>query len=261
MKGTKAVAVLLLMVSIFDFSGCSQCNTESVVDTTVSSFIEASDDTSTLIDETVRFENAFDISDDNSIQNVPIHGDFIKVYPNLASIYESAVNVAVGTVIDVQYTDEDAIPRTIYSFQISEVLKGDMIPNSLISVGESNGYVRLRTYIEKYGSGRFESLTEEEIENRVFLQSIAGAPIAAEGETYVVFLSERKAEGRLAGAYAVIGNFMGKYVLDSDSNLYKRFTPSTNPEFYVVDTPNSSALSPEQPMTLDEIKSIIEGIS
>lgn len=261
MKGKKGVAILLLIVLFVIFSGCSQSNTELEFDITSCSFIEPVNEELVLNDETVKVENAFVISDNSIVQSTPIHACFTTIYPNLESLYAKANNVVVGTVVDVQYTDEDAKPRTIYSFQVSEVLKGDITPSSLISVGESNGYVRLSSYIEKYGSDHFENLTEEEINNCVFLQSVEGAPIAAVGETYVAFLSEKKPEGRLAGAYAVIGNFMGKYVLNSELNLYERFTPSTDPDFYVVNTPNSRFITPEQPMSLDEIKSIIEVIS
>lgn len=261
MKRKKTVVFLLMVVLIMAFIGCSQCNTECDVDTTIGNLSEPSSKTLTLIDKTIKVEDTFDISDESVIQTTPIHACFTQIYPNLESIYDKAENVVVGTVIEVQYTDEDAKPRTIYSFQISEVLKGDIMPNTLISVAESNGYVRLSKFIEKYGADHFENLTEEEITNSVFLQSIEGAPLAAEGETYVAFLSEKKTEGQLAGAYVVIGNFMGKYVLNTASKLYERFTPSTDPEFYVVEASNGRTISAEQPMSLDEIKSVIDGIA
>lgn len=218
-------------------------------------------DMSNTNDLTAEFCNTFDISDKIVVQSMAIQGEFIKVFNDLESVYEEAVNVVVGTVCDIQYTDDDAAPRTIYSFNVSETLKGDIVPNSLISVGESNGYVRVSTYIDVYGSDYYADLSEDEIENSVILQSIEGAPLPAVGEQYVIFLGNRKTEGRLAGAYAIMGNFMGKYVLDCDSGLYSRYIPSSNPDFYYAYKSDNQSSSTERPMSLEEIKMVIAEIS
>ncbi len=218
-------------------------------------------DMSSTNDLTAEFCNTFDISDKIVVQSMAIQGEFIKVFNDLESVYEEADNVVVGTVCDIQYTDDDAAPRTIYSFNVSETLKGDIVPNSLISVGESNGYVRVSTYIDVYGTGYYVNLSEDEIENSVILQSIEGAPLPAVGEQYVVFLGNRKTEGRLAGAYAIMGNFMGKYVLDCNSGLYTRYVPSSDPDFYNVYKSDRQSSSTEHPMSLEEIKMSISAIS
>lgn len=211
-----------------------------------------------LDDNTIQLDNAFSVSEYYVIQEVSAAADFATVYPDLESVYSAASNVLVGVVTDIQYTDDDAIPRTIYSFQVLENLKGSVQAGSLISISESNGYVRMSTFIDTYGDDHFENLTDEEIEIGVILQSLGGAPLPSVGEEYVVFLGEQKVEGRIAGAYAVLGNFMGKYVLDTESERYSRFCPAEDATLYSVEDPRTRTISVEQPMTLEEIKAIIE---
>lgn len=157
--------------------------------------------------------------------------------------------------MDVRYTDDEAAPRTIYTFAVFETLKGDIAENSLISISESNGYVRMATVVEVYGVIPYEGITDDEIENGVVLQSLGGAPLPEAGDQCVIFFGGgQKQEGRIAGAYAVIGNFMGKYVLDQDTNLYLRFCPSEKPDLYTVYDPVTKVAIQEEPMSLPAIR-------
>ncbi len=207
-----------------------------------------------LIDNTAQFSNSFTVEGKSVIQDMSVAVDFGVIYPDLESVYNGSVNVVVGEVMDVRYTDDESAPRTLYTFAVSETLKGGIVENSLISISESNGYVRLVTVVEAYGVIPYEGITDEEIENGVVLQSLGGAPLPKAGDQCVVFLGEQKQEGRIAGAYAVIGNFMGKYVLDQDTNLYSRFCPSENPELYSVYDPVTKAATKEEPMPLSTIR-------
>ncbi len=209
-------------------------------------------------DNTVQFSNSFTIEGRTIMQDMAV-ADFAVTYPDLESIYNGAANVVVGEVIDIQYTDDEAIPRTIYSFAVAETLKGDIEENSLISISESNGYVRLSTFIEVFGTAHYEDLTDKEIENGIILQSLGGTPLPKAGEQYVVFLGEQKQEGRISGAYAVMGNFMGRYVLDQDTNLYSRFCPNEDPDLYTIYDSVTRAVIQEEPMSLSEIKEEILG--
>lgn len=207
-----------------------------------------------LMDNTAQFNNSFTVEGKPVIQDMSVAVDFGVVYPNLESVYNTAANVVAGEVKDVRYTDDEAAPRTIYTFAVSETLKGDIAENSLISISESNGYVRMATVVEVYGVIPYEGITDDEIENGVVLQSLGGAPLPKAGDQCVVFLGEQKQEGRIAGAYAVIGNFMGKYVLDQDTNLYSRFCPSEKPDLYTVYDPVTKAAIQEEPMSLSAIR-------
>ena len=89
--------------------------------------------------------------------------------------------------MDVRYTDDEAAPRTIYTFAVFETLKGDIAENSLISISESNGYVRMATVVEVYGVIPYEGITDDEIENGVVLQSLGGAPLPEAGDQCVIF--------------------------------------------------------------------------
>lgn len=208
----------------------------------------------TTVDNTATIANGFTLEGKNIVLKSSANADFAETYPNLESVYKKATNVVVGTVEEIRYTDEDAIPRTIYSLLVSETLKGGIEPNSKISVSESNGYVKMKTFIDVYGDAHFPDITQDEIENGVLLQSLGNAPLPETGDEYVIFLGEQKQEGRIAGAYAVIGNFMGKYVLDKSTDLYSRFCPSEDSELYTVESPKTRAITKEQPMSLITIK-------
>lgn len=205
------------------------------------------DEAPSITDCTGQFENAFNL--DGMTVSHPAGSDagssasFSKTYPDFASLETDAANIVVGTVTDIAYTDDNAVPRTISTFLISETWKGDISPDSLISVGESGGYVRMATFIEVYGNDHFPDLREEEIESTVYAHSICGAPMTQVGDQYVLFLSEEKAEGRLAGAYGVIGGFMGKYIFHEETAFYARFCPAD------LDYT-------EQPMTLAELRDL-----
>ena len=210
-----------------------------------------------LKDLTGSFRNTFSIEGRKIFQNQVIGADFAKIYRNIESLYHGAENIVYGTVRDIQYTDEDAAPRTIYTFQVMDSLKGEIPADSLVSISESNGFVRLQTFIDVYGKDHFGEISKEEIENGVLRQSVAGAPLPETGERYVLFLGEKHTEGRIAGAYAVIGNFMGKYVLNASTQLYKRYQPSDDSDFYAVKDPATGAAVQEGPMSLEEIKEAV----
>ncbi len=204
-----------------------------------------------VTDLTVSLANAFSLTNPLVVEELQQDEDFEKIYPDFASIYEDAASVVAGEVVEVQYLDEDAVPRTVYSFLVTDVWKGDVEADSLISVCESNGYIRLSTWISIYGEDGFENLTDAERASGVIRQSLCGTPLAEEGEDYVLFLGEREYEGSLEGAYAVIGDFMGKYVLDAGTGLYARFCPASDPDLYVAEDG-----SVEEPMSMEEMEEL-----
>lgn len=166
---------------------------------------------------------------------------FSKVYEDIPALAAEAAHIVVGTVQDLCYTDEDAAPRTVSTFLVTESLAGDIAPNTLISLGESGGYVRLNTFIQVYGDDHFSGLTQEEIQSTVFALSLFGAPMTEAGDQYVLFLTDKKAEGRMAGTYGIIGGFQGKFILDPSTGRYARW-------------PADDLFQEEEPMTLEELK-------
>lgn len=210
-----------------------------------------------LKDFTGSFRNTFSMEGRKIFQNQVIGADFAKRYRNIESLYHGAENIVYGTVRDIQYTDEDAAPRTIYTFQVLDSLKGEIPGDSLVSISESNGFVRLQTFLDVYGKDHFGEISEEEIENGVIRQSVAGAPLPETGERYVLFLGEKHTEGRIAGAYAVVGNFMGKYVLNASTQLYERYQPADDIDFYAFKDPATGAAVREEPMSLEEIEEAV----
>lgn len=243
-----SLLAVLMVISLTAFSGNNNPTQQNI------SSIKNTPSEKAIVDNTATISNGFTLEGKDIVLKSSADADFAETYPNLESIYEKATNVVVGSVEEIQYTDEDAIPRTIYSFLVNETLKGGIEPHSKISVSESNGYVKMKTFIDVYGDAHFPDITQDEIENGVLLQSLGNAPLPETGDEYVIFLGEQKQEGRIAGAYAVIGNFMGKYVLDKSTDLYSRFCPSDDSELYTVKAPNTRAVTKEQPMSLATIK-------
>lgn len=259
----KVLLSILVVFMLGSFTACGRQANESIISSNSASFEFGTTVTDDVVDEsmvselkdnTVQFDNTFTLEGKVSIQDMAAAADFAVIYPDLESIYDGASNVVVGDVTNIQYTDDEAIPRTIYSFAVTETLKGDIEESSLISISESNGYVRMSTFVETFGTAHFEDITDEEIANGIILQSLGGAPLPEVGEQYIVFLGEQKREGRICGAYAVMGNFMGRYVLDQDTNLYSRFCPNEDPELYTIYDSVTRAIVKEEPMSLSEIK-------
>lgn len=254
----KIASVLLLAVLLAGCAGGAEGNTRAKEVPGPSIVVEGTaEEERTLKDLTGSFRNTFSMEGRMIFQDQMTGADFAKRYSNIESLYHGAENIVYGTVRDIQYTDEDAAPRTIYTFQVLDSLKGEIPADSLVSISESNGFVRLRTFVDVYGKDHFGEISEEEIENGVLRQSVAGAPLPETGERYVLFLGEKHTEGRIAGAYAIIGNFMGKYALNPSTRLYERFQPSDDIDFYAAKDPATGAAVREEPMSLEEIKEAV----
>ncbi len=167
MKIKICIAFMLELIVIGTLWGCgtSTNRTESSFE---AEMIADADDTGSmedeLIDNTAQFSNSFTMEGKAIIQDMAVMVDFGVIYPDLESVYNSASNVVAGEVMDVQYTDDDAIPRTIYTFAVSKTLKGDIAKTSLRNISESNGYVRMTTVLETYGMNPYEDITDAEIE-------------------------------------------------------------------------------------------------
>ena len=277
----KLIALVLALVCALGLVACYASDTDntdpqtetvsntSTEETTLLHETESEDSNIEITDLTVRIDNSFSVSESVVVCEIAADGEFATIYSDLQSIYSVAANVAVGTVTEIQYTDDTAIPRTVYSFHVSETLKGTIQPNSLISISESNGYVRVSTFIEVYGQAIFDELydggvfggfTDMQVTDGVILQSLYGAPLAEVGDQYILFLGKQKTEGRIKGTYVPMGNFMGKYVLDTNTNLYIRFFPLENPYFYAIEDSSTGNILIEQPMSLSDIKDSIAGV-
>lgn len=257
----KITSVLLLAALLAGCAGGAEGSAQAEEETglpSVSTVVgETVEEERPLKDLTGSFRNTFSIEGRKIFQNQMIGADFAKIYRNIESLYHGAENIVYGTVRDIQYTDENAAPRTIYMFQVLDSLKGEIPADSLVSIGESNGFVRLQTFIDVYGKDHFGEISEEEVENGVIQQSVAGAPLPETGDRYVLFLGEKHTEGRIAGAYAVVGSFMGKYVLNPSTQLFARYQPSDDGDFYAVKDSATGAAVREESMSLEEIKEAV----
>jgi len=255
--GFTAIVILLIAMVL---TGC-----QSTSETLMESATEQTDSSPDVQIADYQISNSIIGSfsvDDNAIpfgqsSSLP---DFATGYPDLISIFNSAPIAVAGTVIgEIQYTDDNAIPRTFYSLLVSDVFKGNVEPNSTITIVESNGYVRLSTFVDVYGDDHFGELTQEQIDNEVLLDSLGNAPLPKTGERYVLFLAEPESDGRTANAYAVFGNFRGKYIQNEQSGKYARYCPDGEEYLYTKIADEIEVF--EVPLSFSEIKNTLNSLA
>ena len=144
--------------------------------------------------------------------------DFLYTYSTAQELSEIAPVVVMGVVKEISYSDDNARATTLYDFHITEVFRGDLVVNDIISVEEYGGYVRGDIYAERFGDGRFEKpLTSD---NLIYFEYVEGSPAPEIGDEYILFLAESDI---IDGAYSIIGTHMGKYYIEETKA--NRFNP------------------------------------
>lgn len=214
-----------------------------------------SEDISSYEKHTYTVKKTFELEKDSQFSVVGGAASFGKIYKNVNELYEDAANIISGEVVEVTYSDEDAIARTYYSFAVNEVLKGDAVKEkTIITVMEMQGYCRLSKYVEKYGADHIENYNELEAENVYFVYTVEGEPLIQKGEQYVLFLGKPHDDRFGDGYFVTIGAFMGRYQENSDE-LYERYSPEDI--YYQVTDETTRMISYEMPMSYLELKEAI----
>ncbi|MCF0121379.1 MAG: hypothetical protein HUJ65_07050 [Oscillospiraceae bacterium] len=151
--------------------------------------------------------------------------DFVKIFRCAEDLCEVAKTVVIGEVLEVFYSDKNAVAMTCYDFKISDSLRGDLGVNDIITVVENGGYIRGDVYDSIYGSVHFEkTLTADDL----IASSFCGTPMPEVGDKYILFLGDTR---YMEGTYSPYGAFMGKYYIDGES-VY-RATPPSEPWYYI----------------------------
>ncbi|MCQ2452371.1 MAG: hypothetical protein MJ075_04460 [Oscillospiraceae bacterium] len=148
-----------------------------------------------------------------------IDADFQYIYADAAQLSEISPVIVIGTVVDIRYSDKEARPTILEDVEINTILRGGLCEGDVITVEEFGGYIRLSTYVEKYGNEKipFNYDDNDQIEYGL----IGGAPKPNIGDEYVFFLTESDI---FPGAYNIVGTFMGKYMVNDGT--VERFCPS-----------------------------------
>ena len=184
-------------------------------------------------DLTVAFETFSPSSFRNTLQT-SASTDFATIYSDISDLYASSDNVVYGTVKSVAYWDLSGTAHTIYSFNTSKVIKGDIPEKAVISVITPGGYCRLRSYVNAFGKGKYETYSEQEIDETIFHDSFAGVTDEpAAGDQYLLYLSSplKDEEPFPDGLYCEVGSFMGRLV-EGDDGMFNRVLPQNEPSFY-----------------------------
>lgn len=202
---------------------------------------------------TAVIENCIEISENAMYSPVRVECCYSHIYTDVADLYPDSENIISGTVVDISYSDEDAVAATYCTVAVDEVLKGEEIESgSLVTVALSQGFCRVSKYAEVYGNDHFPDFDMSKGDTTYFVYAFDGEPLVQNGETFVLFLSPKLEHPAIDGGYFVpIGIFMGRYQLNEEG-LYERYAPDT--DFYAVTDTVTRSTKTEQPMTLDELR-------
>lgn len=181
-----------------------------------------------------------------------------------ANVMEMSVvssHVVVGEVIDLTYSDSVITESgnkatTIYSFAVSEVLKGEEIDaETIITVVEFQGYIRRSVKRYSHDSDAVYAVSDGKV---YYIETFADEPLIEVGDKYVLFIEPYECDYLDGKAYRNNLMFMGKYTCDEDG-LYQKYIWDWDFEwiqayFYDIDPVTGEKTLLEPPLTLDEIR-------
>ncbi|MDD6572027.1 MAG: hypothetical protein PUF12_06560 [Thermoflexaceae bacterium] len=190
--------------------------------------------------------------------------EFVYYPARIQDIYQCGYieNMVVGEVLDIVYYDKATFPYTIYSFAVTDVLKGmDIEKESIITVVETQGYRRLSRAEEIYaksGYSPYSQFSAEEKEQNYEVFTFAGEPLVAVGDHYVLSLSGKMYNEEIMKGYYFDASklaFMGKYI-ENDEGKYERYISEGMRIERVMEyyDPVTKEQYLEGPKTLEELK-------
>lgn len=187
-----------------------------------------------------------------------------KDYSVLENLRDSSEAVVKGTVVseDGTFVAQGGAPWTFYSIEVEEVLQGNVL-DTVITVGEQQGYSSLKDELEQYPKEVAERLleeygeyTEEELDD-IYLFESNGSPLLEEGDTVVVALNNRNLEGLEGDFWAVAAEAYGKFY-ETDSENYQRIFDAGQNAAYTND--NESDIVPElsETYSYEELEAVFQ---
>lgn len=175
--------------------------------------------------------------------------EFSYIYEDSSELSQVSQLIVIGEVIDIQYTDTNARPSTLYDFRISEVLRGNFEKNDVITIEEYGGFVRGSVYKSVYGDLKFgNTLSDDEL---IQISPLGNAPSPKIGDKYILFLAESDI---IPGTYCTFGTYMGKYII-KNGTFVSRHDPDADQtgqdSLYTTEITNT-------PLTVNDIISSVE---
>lgn len=203
-------------------------------------------DISEYKDCTTVIGNSFqEIAENPNLILVWMTGEFSRSYDTIKDLRSDSICVVRGKIMDLTYSDVGSSGKTFYSFAVEEVLWGGEIEEeTIVTMYDCQGYVRLKTYSEVYGNSYAEY--EDEAEKTYLVYSF-GEPLVQIGEEYVLFIQSKDASWEYAEVegefYRILAPYVGKFRLNEEG-LYERYLPENDNQFYEL----------ARPLSLEEIK-------
>lgn len=220
MKKLLGISLMLVILCLL-FVGCSTAgkSQSSVSIKKEQVKTQAEDKSTTMIDNTVKFNNSLDISGKSVIiSSEHINGaDTSQNISEVVDLKQNSSSIIKGTIKKVEYIDYNSRPVTILSVLVTKDYKGKIQPNTLISVIKSGGYMSLKSFVDER-EGKFtivddnkQNLSQFEIhksdyEKGIMNEKSANDSITQVGDDNIYYLSSTdKNSGILQGCYRVTG--------------------------------------------------------
>lgn len=202
--------------------------------------------------------NSFNVSESKvrTTQELP-HSDLTGIYSGIEDIYDDSDYVVSGVVKDIKYFEVQYVLIRKINILVNKSYKGNILKNTLISILENDGYLRLKSlyeaakkeYEEKNGDKKKEDAwlyavtymsDKEDIENDMLIKyTYINKEDSKIGDELLLFLTDSSDDtykdkkvklplgNKLSypkGAYVPLGLFMGKFTKIDDcykrSNMY-----------------------------------------
>lgn len=164
---------------------------------------------------------------DDETETIQAHLDKIKYLNTEDALvyYENLEVMVTGKCISVQTVFQNSTMYTVSTIQVSQVYKGDISSNEIISIVEMGGKTTHKEYIDGCNIPKKSFVTESELidDNTPVVLNFDGFYAMQENDEILLFLADstgfiKSLEGKL---YSVVGDFDGK-LYKQEENIYSR---------------------------------------
>lgn len=238
----------------------------------------------------------YDISESKIIRDHNLGFTLTGVYNDIEEMYEDSDCVIFGVVKDIEYFQREYILLRKINVLVKKSYKGDVEKNTLISILENDGYLRVKTlyeeakaYYEEHSEDDDPKKKEEYLYGRTYMTDIKDIEDdglfnlyyydkpedSKVGDELLLFLAESSDDSYKGkkvqlsfgdtlsypeGAYTALGLWMGKFTRDGE--YYKR-----GDWYYITDLspdrtgPLTQALKIQDKYTLEEMENLLKELS
>lgn len=164
-------------------------------------------------------------------------GELVADFNEVANVNVYSEAAVLGTVMgdDYNFVGDGGIPWTFNTVKVEEVLKGDITPGDIITVGQQTGYVALKEYYDtvdpesqRIFAEHNPGYTEEEMNNTYFYDDDR-CPDLLDGYKLVFALSTRELPGLDGTFWEITAGKYGQF-FKVGNNKFMRIFNSTEYE-------------------------------